>query len=61
MKINSLKMKDFTEWDVNETHLRRGDEIIKPKQEEVVIKQDIKVTCHRIDLFKDMFKKLFQD
>jgi hypothetical protein len=60
LTIDNLKMKDFGSWDQNEIKGLRGDSIAKPAQEEVTVKNKIKVTSHRVDLFKDMFKALFQ-
>jgi len=57
LTIDHLKMKDFASWDQNEI---KGDGIGKPVQQEVTMKNIIKVTSHRVDLFKDMFKELFQ-
>lgn len=56
LKLDVLKMKDFAKWDNDLT----GDEASKPVKDQVTIKSEIKVISHRVDLFKDMFKSLFQ-
>jgi hypothetical protein len=62
LRIDTLKMKDFAKWDVNETEFLEEDGVKKAEPKpDVEIKSEILVTAHRIDLFKDMFAHLFKD